>query len=221
MVTAKPNRVIIADDHPLYRGALVTILNRVADIDVLEPVASLDEALESIRRHEPALALLDLDMPGMSSQAVTRIREIHPQTLVAIISGTLSPSKIREALSAGACGYLPKTFSPDMIRAAITLMLSGAIYVPPNVLADAPESASEPSGAADGPRAALTPREQEVLEYLAKGLANKEIARQLGLAEVTVKLHTRRILEKLRVRNRTAAAALAISQGLVAGETAS
>jgi two-component system nitrate/nitrite response regulator NarL len=218
MPVPKSSRVIIADDHPLYQDALVAILTRAPDLEVLEPVATLDAALESIGATAPDLALLDLDMPGMSNTAIAKVRELHPLTRVAIISGSLAPSRIRDALSAGACGYLPKTFNPDMILAAVHLMLSGAIYVPPNALADADPASTEPTSAKDGPPSALTPREREVLEGLARGLANKEIARQLGLAEVTVKLHTRRILEKLKVRNRAAAAAVAISRGLVAGE---
>jgi len=215
MSVLKLSRVIIADDHPLYQGALVAILGRMPDIEVLEPVASLEAALDAIGREAPELALLDLNMPGMSNPEIVKVRALYPQTRVAIISGSLVPDQIRAALAAGACGYLPKTFSPDMIVAAVSLMLSGAIYVPPNALSSA---APTPTEAAD--EAALTPREREVLEFLTKGLANKEIARQLGLAEVTVKLHTRRILEKLKVRNRAAAAAVAISRGLVAGEPA-
>jgi len=220
MPAPRSSRVIIADDHPLYQEALVAILGRAPDIEVLEPVATLDAALDSIGIAAPDLALLDLDMPGMSNAAIAKVRELHPQTRVAIISGSLAPARIRDALNAGACGYLPKTFNPDMIVAAVNLMLSGAIYVPPNALADPELVATEATSPADGAPAALTPREREVLEFLVKGLANKEIARHLGLAEVTVKLHMRRILEKLKVPNRAAAAAVAIRQGLVAGETA-
>jgi two-component system nitrate/nitrite response regulator NarL len=97
-------------------------------------------------------------------------------------------------------------------------MLSGAIYVPPNALSATDPDATAVTQPTDGAPAALTPRELEVLEFLTRGLANKEIARHLGLAEVTVKLHTRRILEKLKVRNRAAAAAVAISRGLVTSE---
>jgi len=212
MSVLKLRRVLIADDHPLYQDALTAILGRAPDLEALGPVATLDAALDAIGADPPDLALLDLDMPGMSIAAIAKLRELHPQTRVAIISGSLAPAKIRDALQAGACGYLPKTFNPDMILAAVNLMLSGAVYVPPNALSDA-----EPAQLADGAPVTLTPREREVIELLVRGLANKEIARELGLAEVTVKLHVRRILEKLKVPNRAAAAAVAIGRGLVTG----
>jgi two-component system, NarL family, nitrate/nitrite response regulator NarL len=210
-------RIVIADDHPLYREALALIFERAGDIEITGAVESLEDAEAAVAGGGIALALLDLGMPGMDGVAgITRLRAQHPDTRVAVISGSLDATKIRAVLAAGACGYLPKTFEPAMILAAVRLMLSGAIYVPPDALGGA--GAAEP-GPAEAPTAdALTPRELEVLGMLAKGSANKEIARAIGVAEVTVKLHTRRILEKLGVRNRAAAAALAVSRGLIADD---
>jgi len=216
----KRTRIVIADDHPLYREALATAFGRTADIEASASVDDLEQALAALDNGPVDLVLLDLDMPGMSgSTGIVRVRERHPETRVAVISGSVGAAKIRESLAAGACGYVPKTFTPDMILAAVRLMLSGAIYVPPDALTEAGEAASEvrPGGASG----TLTPRELEVLRLLTKGAANKEIARQIGVAEVTVKLHTRRILEKLGVRNRAAAAAIAVRTGLVADEPAS
>ena len=217
MDTGKRARIVIADDHPLYREALTTVFDRAGDIETAGAVDDFAGALAAVAAGDVALALLDLGMPGMDGVAgVTRLRSQHPDTRVAVISGSLDAGKIREVLAAGACGYLPKTFEPHMILAAVRLMLSGAIYVPPDALGEA--------GSADGARdkpagaTALTPRELEVLRMLTKGSANKEIARAIGVAEVTVKLHTRRILEKLGVRNRAAAAALAVSRGLIAAD---
>jgi DNA-binding NarL/FixJ family response regulator len=211
----KRARIVIADDHPLYREALTTVFERAGDIETAGSVDDFAGALAAIAAGDVALALLDLGMPGMDGVAgVTRLRDQHPDTRVAVISGSLDAGRIREVLAAGACGYLPKTFEPHMILAAVRLMLSGAIYVPPDALGDAGPTdgtRDKPSGGAT----ALTPRELEVLRMLTKGSANKEIARAIGVAEVTVKLHTRRILEKLGVRNRAAAAALAVSRGLV------
>lgn len=217
---AIPIRILVADDHPLYREALATMFERADDIVVAAAVASLDDALAALARDgDVALVLLDLDMPGMDGVGgLARVRERHPQIRAAVISGLLDPVRIRDALAAGAAGYLPKTFSPTMILAAVRLMLSGAIYVPPDVLTGpAPVT---PGPAAGSAPASLTPREVEVLTLLTRGSANKEIARMIGVAEVTVKLHTRRILEKLGVRNRAAAAALAVRTGLVGGDRA-
>jgi DNA-binding NarL/FixJ family response regulator len=215
----KRTRIIIADDHPLYREALATAFGRTADIEASASVDDLEQALAAMGKGPVDLVLLDLDMPGMSGTAgVARVRELHPDTRVAVISGSVGAAKIRDALSAGACGYVPKTFTPDMILAAVRLMLSGAIYVPPDALTEGGEAAPEGRGGAGS--GSLTPRELEVLRLLTKGAANKEIARQIGVAEVTVKLHTRRILEKLGVRNRAAAAAIAVKTGLVVDEPA-
>ena len=215
MAGSKQTRIVIADDHPLYREALTAVFDRAGDIETLGSAASLDAALEAVAAGDVALALLDLDMPGMNGVAgIATWRARHPDTRVAVISGSLAASQIREALATGACGYLPKTFEPHVILAAVRLMLSGAIYVPPDALA---EIGGEPgrNSPIPGVGGNLTPRELEVLRMLAKGAPNKEIARAIGVAEVTVKLHTRRILEKLGVRNRAAAAAVAVSRGLV------
>jgi DNA-binding NarL/FixJ family response regulator len=216
----KGTRIVIADDHPLYREALAIVFERADDIVLAGSVESLDAALAVVGAGDVALALLDLDMPGMNGVAgIASLREQYPATRVAVISGSLAATQIRQALAAGACGYLPKTFEPHMILAAVRLMLSGAIYVPPDALTDSGETGR--GAPAPGGSASLTPRELEVLRLLSKGSANKEIAREIGVAEVTVKLHTRRILEKLGVRNRAAAAAAAVSRGLLVEDPAS
>jgi len=211
----KRTRIVIADDHPLYREALAIVFERAGDLDMVGSVGNFDAAQAALAADDVALALLDLDMPGMSVAGIARLRALHPGTRVAVISGSLGSAKIREALAAGAAGYLPKTFEPHMILAAVRLMLSGAVYVPPDALADAGAEESGRDRTGSGGRGNLTPRELEVLRMLTKGSANKEIAREIGVAEVTVKLHTRRILEKLGVRNRAAAAAAAVSRGLL------
>jgi two-component system, NarL family, nitrate/nitrite response regulator NarL len=218
----KRKRIVIADDHPLYRDALATMFARAGDIEAIASAETLPAALEALSGGDIALALLDLNMPGMQGVAgIATVRERFPDTRVAVISGSLAASQIREVLAAGACGYLPKTFTPDMILAAVRLMLSGAVYVPPDVLAQAEEPGAARDARGEAGAANLTPRELEVLRMLSKGSANKEIARAIGVAEVTVKLHTRRILEKLGVRNRAAAAALAVSRRLIPDEQSS
>jgi DNA-binding NarL/FixJ family response regulator len=219
-------KVLIADDHPLFREALGTLVSRTSDMELVGAVETFEEAMGAVAA-EPAitLVLLDLDMPGMNGlSGVRRLREAHAATRVAIVSGTLAPSVIREALAAGASGYIPKTLEPDLIVAALRLMLAGAVYIPSDALDDTRPPASRdgfehdtrgPHPAQRGSPAALTPRELEVLHLLVGGAGNKEIARAIGVAEVTVKLHTRHILDKLRVRNRAAAAAVAVSQGLL------
>lgn len=209
------HRILIADDHPLYRDALVNLFLRSKDFEVCAAVSSLDEALEALKANaDCALALLDLGMPGMGGlSGVDRVRAAYPGLRIAIISGQLDATSVRAALNHGASGCLPKTFDPPMILAALRLMLTGASYVPHELIATPANRGADAPGAEADP--GMTPRELEVLALLAHGTPNKEIARDLGLAEVTVKLHVRRILQKLNVRNRSAAVAAAIRQGLV------
>ena len=215
-VRSTASRIVIADDHPLYRQMLAQLLSRAPGIDALEPVASYGAALALIRASNPDLALLDLHMPEMDGVAgIARARELCPQTRVAVISGIGTAGPIRDVLASGACGFVPKTLGGDTIVAAVRLMLAGVAYLPPNTLLDDPATTHETGRDRCRAGAPLTPRELEVLRLLTDGLANKGIARQLSITETTVKLHVRRILQKLAVRNRTAAAALAVSRALV------
>jgi len=214
MSEANPKRVLIADDHPLYRDALATLLGRAGDLSVGVAVGSLDAAVAAGRREHCDIALIDLGMPGMDGvSGIRAFREALPDIPVAIVSGTTDSAAIRSALAAGAIGYLPKTLEPATVVAALRLMLAGGTYLPPELLA----VAAQPADAAIDPGTAgnaLTPREQEVLDHIIHGASNKEIARALGVAEVTVKLHMRRILQKLGVRNRAGAVAVALARGL-------
>ncbi len=208
-----PKRILIADDHPLYRDALATLLGRSGDLAVGVAVGSLDAAVEAGRRETCDIALIDLGMPGMDGvSGIRAFRAALPDLPVAIVSGTTDAAAIRSALAAGAIGYLPKTLEPATVVAALRLMLAGGTYLPPELLAGAVTAVQEPSSGEAGH--ALTPREQEVLDRIVQGASNKEIARELGVAEVTVKLHMRRILQKLGVRNRAGAVAVALARGL-------
>lgn len=210
-------RVLIADDHPLYRDALATLLGRAGDLSVSMAVGTLDAAVAAARHESCDIALIDLGMPGMDGVAGIRaFRAALPDIPVAIVSGTTDATAIRNALAAGAIGYLPKTLEPATVVAALRLMLAGGTYLPPELLATAAQPAEAVPADPPATGNALTPREQEVLEHIMQGASNKEIARDLGVAEVTVKLHMRRILQKLGVRNRAGAVAVAMARGLAA-----
>ncbi len=214
MSEANLKRVLIADDHPLYRDALATLLGRAGDLSVGVAVGSLDAAVAAGQRERCDIALIDLGMPGMDGvSGIRAFREALPDLPVAIVSGTTDAAAIRSALAAGAIGYLPKTLEPATVVAALRLMLAGGTYLPPELLAATvlPADGATEAGTAGN---ALTPREQEVLDHIIHGASNKEIARALGVAEVTVKLHMRRILQKLGVRNRAGAVAVALARGL-------
>ncbi|WP_420555710.1 response regulator transcription factor [Roseovarius sp.] len=200
------NKILLADDHDLVRDTIAFFLTSNAGFRV-EQAGSLDEALKINAERGPFnLILLDYTMPGMGAlSGLTRMCALSGCP-VAILSGTAPPDIARRALRAGAAGFLPKTLDPQALVTAIRKMLTGETFLPENFLADAPTAANA---------ASLTPREQEVLRRVAEGKLNKEIARDLEIQEVTVKLHVKTLSRKLRARNRTHAAMLGRDMGLV------
>ena len=198
-------RLLIADDHEMVRDTVSAFLDREADLDC-EAVGDLDDALAAVERRHVDLALLDYGMPGMNGlEGLARMREANGDGTVAIVSGVAPRAVAREALAAGAVGFLPKTMPARELVAAVRFMLAGGRFVPVEMMNDSP---ADPLGAR------LSSRENEVLEGLCRGMANKEIARAIGLAEVTVKLHVRTLCRKLGARNRTHAAVLGRAAGI-------
>lgn len=210
------DRIIIADDHPLYRDALQRMIAAMPDAECAGAASSVAEALELLAQVGAIqLLILDLRMPGMAgSETLRDLLRRYPGLRIAIVSGSIDAAEIQSLLTQGAVGFLPKTLEPAAMSAALRLILAGAIYVPPDALV-MPKLSLDSHPATDLDTGDLTPREREVLAEIVRGVSNKQIARDLGIAEVTVKLHSRRILEKLGVRNRAAAAALAVARGLV------
>lgn len=200
-------RVVIADDHALIRELLERQLVELFDDVRVLHAASLQQVLDLARAPDPVdLVLLDLRMPGMNGFAgLQAVRKALPAVPVAILSGQVDPQTIREALQAGAAGYLPKTMRAAAMLTALRLILAGERYIPDTALGgDAPAA----PGAAD-----LSRREQDVVGLLLRGDTNKEIARSLAIEEVTVALHLRSIYRKLGVRNRTQAVRLLLERG--------
>lgn len=217
--SAAPRSVLIADDHPLYRDALETLVKRAPDLRLAGAVTSLPEALMALVSLPCDLVLLDLHMPGMDSvQMLSKVHRLQPDAKIVLISGQMDSAIVGAGLAAGAVGFLSKASTPETITAVLRLVLTGATYVPaelmsPQISAPAPAKAAAPSaGPNPGP---LNSRELDVLNRLAEGASNKEIGRALGLAEVTIKLHTQHIVRKLGVKNRTAAIAIAVRDKLV------
>lgn len=203
-------RVLIADDHGLFRKGLRLLLADSFPKADLCDVDSLDAALEFLSAAPVDLAILDLRMPGMNgAESLRAVREAYPDTSVLVLSGSDARQDVLSALGAGVHGYVVKA-SPDAeVLAAIEHVRRGQVYVPPQLASPA---AAEPPPTSDPPPAAfdgLTPRQKDVLRLLAKGKSNKEIARELDLAEGTVKIHLAAVLRFLKARNRTEAAVLA------------
>ncbi|MEX0807412.1 MAG: response regulator transcription factor [Dongiaceae bacterium] len=208
-------RVLFADDHRLVREALAPFITRIAASVQLDEAASVDEALVLLRDNGVYdLILLDLNMPGMDGfNGFNKIREMAPDKPIAILSGSLDPDDVSQALEHGAAGYIPKTTTGGTLVNALQIILAGEVYVPPALMASTASRTARDHR--DIREVALADRQMEVLKALAEGLPNKEIARRLGIAEITVKVHLQSIYRKLGVSNRTEALAAALNRGLV------
>jgi two-component system, NarL family, response regulator LiaR len=207
-------RVLIADDHAIVRQGLRTFLELQEDIDVVGDAADGEAALAGVQRHEPDVVLMDLVMPNLGGvEAIRRLRELRPETRVLVLTSFLDDEKLFPAVRAGAAGYLLKDIEPAELVRAIRTVADGEALLHPAVAARLMEEFSD----TERPVAeeALTAREREVLLAIARGLPNKQIALELGIAEKTVKTHVSSILSKLGLTDRTQAALYAVRAGLI------
>jgi two-component system, NarL family, nitrate/nitrite response regulator NarL len=201
-------KVLLADDHDLVRETLAAYLMRETGIEI-STVADFQTVIKKIKSEgQFDLVLLDYNMPGMNGlQGLAKALELTNGKPVAIISGSATRIVAEEALAAGAMGFLPKSMAARSLIHAIRFMAAGEKYAPIDFM-----STKEGN---DNPMAAqLTKRELEVLKGLMKGQSNKEIARDVDLQEVTVKLHVKTLCRKIDARNRTHAAMIAKEAGL-------
>jgi DNA-binding NarL/FixJ family response regulator len=198
-------RIIVADDHPLFRGALRQALAPLGGELVIEEAGALDEVAAALERSgEVDLVLLDLTMPGASGfSGLVYLRAQRPDVPVIVVSASEDPGVIRRALDFGASGFIPKSVPGETIREAIRAVLGGGVWVPPDL---APDGGSDRETADLVARVAtLTPQQVRVLSMLSEGLLNKQIAYELDVSEATVKAHVSAILLKLGVESRTQA----------------
>jgi DNA-binding NarL/FixJ family response regulator len=200
-------RVLSADDHPVVRSGIAAMIANEPDIEVVAEARDGAEAVALFEAHGPDVVLMDLRMPTMDGvSAIRAIRAIDPQARVVALTTFDGDTDIHRALSAGACAYLLKDALVGELVRAIRSAVAGRRLIPPAVASRLAEFT---------PRVELTAREQEVLQLVADGLRNKEIARVIGRSAETVKVHLQSILQKLGARDRTQAVTLALQRGII------
>jgi DNA-binding NarL/FixJ family response regulator len=198
-------RLMIVDDHPLFRGALNQALSAsIVGADIVE-AGSLDELVAKLAQSTDVdLILLDLAMPGvLGLSGLLYLRAQHPEIPVVIVSASEDVPLIRRAIEFGASGYVPKSMPVDKIRDAVRQVLDGAIWVPADIDLAAP--ADKETTELVSRLSTLTPQQVRVLMMLGEGLLNKQIAFRLSVSEATIKAHVSAILQKLAVDSRTQA----------------
>ena len=199
--------ILVVDDHPLYRsGVVYTLQNTGLDVEVIE-CSSLDAAFQRLDAGlRVDLMILDLQMPGYQGlDSVRAVRSRRPDIPVLVLSGNEDPAAVRECIDLGAFGFVPKSAPSDQFNAALSLVLSGGVYLPPTSLSIGAPASRAQQDAWSRLGAHLTERQRQVLMGIVQGKPNKVIARDLGLSDTTVKSHVAHILDALVVSNRTEA----------------
>ena len=204
-------KILLADDHALFRESLSLALLRLSDDEpeILQAEHG-EQAINLAQDHNLDLILLDLDMPGINGlNAIQTLLSAQPDTPIVMISAHEEISVINKALAKGVKGFIPKTTPAEVTLSALRLVLSGGVYLPPQLMQ---QPLLETRKSHDN---LLTPRQIEVLKLLQKGVQNKNIAHQLNLSPSTVKVHIRRIFTTLGARNRAEAVNIAIEMGIL------
>ncbi len=202
-------KILLVDDHALFRDGLKLILTQIGNEVEISECGSCEEAYRIIKESEGFnLILLDVDLPVISGmEGLQEFRRLDPSAPIVFLSGSDDHKLIKRALEMGVMGYIPKTLGSEIIIQALQLILKGGRYVPDNIL----QGTDKPVH----PDITLTARQQEILNLISQGKANKEIASILGIADNTVRVHISAIFQTLKVNNRTEAAFAAQQEGLV------
>lgn len=216
-------RLLVVDDHSLFRRGLTALLSQEDDMEVVGEAADGSEALRRAEALQPDVILLDNHMPGVRGvDLLPGLREAAPQARILMLTVSEDEDDLVTALRAGAAGYLLKTIDGAELSLALHQAMRGESVVSPELTSklvnafklNAGGSASQPATPSRGPDVGLSPRELEILREIARGASNKEIARTLGIAETTVKIHVQHILRKLDLTSRVQVAVWASERGL-------
>ncbi len=218
-----PIRVLLVDDHALFRSGIRSLLQRHPEFEIVGEAGDGMEGVKRAAQLEPDVVLLDLHMPGLSGREAARlIAEEAPGTHVLMLTVSEDGDDLIDTLRAGASGYLLKNIEAETLVAAIRAAAQGESVVSPQMMGKLLQGVrSEPRASTPAASAAsaseldkLSPREREILAFIARGKSNKEIARELDVAESTVKIHVQNLLRKLNLTSRVQAAVLAVELGV-------
>ena len=206
-------RLIVVDDHPIFRSGLVDLLSHYPGFSVLGEGADGDEAVALVEKLEPDVALIDLQMPKGGVETIRLIGQMKPQVRILVFTVSEQEQDLFAAMDAGARGYVLKTCDFDQLVGAIKLVVSDGVYISPTMAVHMMERLKNPPPGGVFAYINLSKREIEVLQLVAGGAGNKEIGVALGISDRTVKVHLREILGKLHVSNRAQAVAVASARG--------
>jgi DNA-binding NarL/FixJ family response regulator len=200
-------RVFCVDDHPLLREGIITLINNQPDMQVVGEASTGQKAIEGFREHQPDIALMDIRLPDMSGiDVMIAIRKEFPEARIIMLTTSEGDVEIQRALEAGASGYMLKSMPPKDVVEAVRQVNRGKKRIPPEIAAHLAEHYSDE---------AITAREIEVLQHIAGGNRNRDIAEKLFISEETVKVHIKHIMEKLGASDRTQAVAIALKRGII------
>lgn len=209
MIEQTTSRIVIADDHPLFRGAMRQAIARIMPQADIAEAGDFEATMSAMNAGEdPDVVLLDLSMPGAQGfSGLLYMRAQHPGVPVVVVSGTDDPGVIRKCMEFGAAGFMPKSLSVEAMGEALGAVLAGGAWTPPDVNLSAP--ADRETAELARRLTSLTPQQVRVLMMLSEGLLNKQIAYELSVSEATIKAHVSAILQKLGVESRTQAVIVA------------
>lgn len=210
-------KILIADDHALFRDGLSMHLEQIAPRAVISQAGNFSQAVK-ILEAEPQidLIIIDLDMPDMKwEEGLAQLKAKAPGARFIVISASEDNRNIKKALELGISGYIPKRSETKVLTSALKLILDGGTYLPPSILEHANAGLFGDSNEGKTKGKTLTPRQSEVLSYVAEGMSNKQIAYKMGVSEATVKLHINALLRAVGATNRTQAVIIAQKMGLI------